>query len=366
MRTAIARKRFKVSAAAWCLSLFMFTGCANVGPTSISMGRADYNEVINRTDDEQLLMAIVKGRYGETSSLLAVKGVAANVRFGTRAQIEAGIGPLENFEGNIVPFAGGLSYEENPTITYAPVQGERYAKRLLSPIPASLLALTLGSELSSDYLFTLMVNKVNNLRNPGFYEVPEDDASAGFDRFKELLSQLINADRLEVVGDPRKDVLFNIILTGYAPAYSRQVNELIDLLDLPMPVSKTEDIIIPVYYAFSRGSSWGIVITTRSTFDLIQIARAAVEVPMAHASAGLTLRYPRLGIPGQGIRIKTSAKKPEEASIGVTYRGHWFYIDETDQKTKEFFRILRVFWNISIAEAADQTAAPVLTIPVSN
>ena len=41
------------------------------------MGRADYNEAINRTEDEQMLLSIVKGRYGETFSLLAVTGVAA-------------------------------------------------------------------------------------------------------------------------------------------------------------------------------------------------------------------------------------------------------------------------------------------------
>ena len=38
------------------------------------MGRADYNEAINRTEDEQMLLSIVKGRYGETFSLLAVRG----------------------------------------------------------------------------------------------------------------------------------------------------------------------------------------------------------------------------------------------------------------------------------------------------
>jgi len=60
---------------------FAFLGCAVVGPRSISMGRADYNAAINKTEDEKMLMAIVKGRYGETTSLLSVNGVAANVRF---------------------------------------------------------------------------------------------------------------------------------------------------------------------------------------------------------------------------------------------------------------------------------------------
>lgn len=117
------------------LILVVFSGCSRVGPTSISMGRAAYNEAINKTEDEQLLLAIVKERYGETSTLLAVNSIAANVRFKSSATIDIGYGPAVNYEKNLVPFSGGLAYEENPTITYMPVQGEHYIRQLLSPIP---------------------------------------------------------------------------------------------------------------------------------------------------------------------------------------------------------------------------------------
>jgi len=118
------------------------SGCTTVGPTSISMGRADYNKAINKTENEQMLLSIVKGRYGETSTLLAVSGVAANVRFSTNAAVNAGFGPDVNYTGNLVPFSGGLAYEENPTITYAPVHGEQYFRQLMSPIPLTILLLT--------------------------------------------------------------------------------------------------------------------------------------------------------------------------------------------------------------------------------
>ena len=97
-----------------CAILGVLSGCAVVGPTSISMGRADYNEAINKTDDDQLLMSIVRGRYGETFSLLAVTGVAANVRFGTNAGVNIGFGPDENYAGNLVPFSGGLGLRGEP------------------------------------------------------------------------------------------------------------------------------------------------------------------------------------------------------------------------------------------------------------
>ncbi len=43
-----------------------FCGCALVGPQSITAGRGVYAEVINRTEDEQILNVMVRMRYDET------------------------------------------------------------------------------------------------------------------------------------------------------------------------------------------------------------------------------------------------------------------------------------------------------------
>ena len=44
------------------LALATIVGCSMAGPSTISHGRADYNAAINRTNDEQLLLALVRGR----------------------------------------------------------------------------------------------------------------------------------------------------------------------------------------------------------------------------------------------------------------------------------------------------------------
>ena len=116
-----------------------------VGPSSISMGRGDYNDAINKTEDEQLLMSIVKGRYGDTFSLLSVTGVAANIRFQANAVVQAGFGPNANYLGNLTPFGAGLAYEENPTITYSPIRGEIYFRQLITPISLNILVGALRS-----------------------------------------------------------------------------------------------------------------------------------------------------------------------------------------------------------------------------
>jgi hypothetical protein len=133
-----------------------------------------------------------------------------------------------------------------------------------------------------------------------------------------------------------------------------------------MPTDESKDIVLPVYFAVEGKKLSGVAISTRSTFDLIQILRADVEIPQEHASAGVAISYPAMGPAGKDIGIHASKDKPERAAVAVRYRGYWFYIDETDANTKLFYLTVRALWSASIAAAADQRARPVLTIPVSR
>jgi len=168
------------------------------------------------------------------------------------------------------------------------------------------------------------------------------------------------------VADPRKEVAFDILITGYAPTYSEQVREYLTLLGLPMSKEESEDIVFPVYFTVKSRGLDGIAISTRSTDDLIQILRAAIEVPQEHNIAGVTIEYPEMGLIGKNLRIHSSKDKPEGAAVAVRYRDYWFYIKDTDMRTKVFYQTLRILWSVSIAASVDASAAPVLTIPVSR
>ena len=349
-----------------CLVVCLLSGCAVVGPSSISMGRADYNDAINRTEDEQMLLSIIKGRYGETFSLLAVSGVAANVRFGSRAGIQAGFGPSENYVGSLVPFSGGLAYEENPTITYAPVQGEQYLRQLMSPVSLDILILFIRSGTYSTSYLNIIANRINNLRNPDFLYAASAETDLRFQRFIELNFELRESGVLQWVEDSRKDVDYAILITGHAPAYTEKVRDYFSLLGLPMQKDVSEDIVLPVYFGVGGSELSGVTISTRSTFDLIQILRAAVEIPQDHVGEGLSFTYPEVGLAGKNLRIHASKDKPKRAAVAVKHRGHWFYIDDTDMHTKLFYWIVRTLWSVSMASSSDQRAAPVLTIPVNR
>lgn len=356
------------SIAVLCLLLWALCGCSVVGSTSISRGRADYNEVISRTDDEQMLMAVVRNRYGETTSMLAVTSVTANVSVTTQAGVNIGIGPKENYLGGLVPFSGGVVYEENPSISYAPAQGPHYVRQILSPIPIDILVLVSRSVTHPGLPFTLLVKSVNDLRNPGFLTLPTGKIDSRFTRFVDLFTYLEKAGLLFWVKDPRKGIEFSIVIRKFAPTYSQKVQKMLALLEVRMPADESRDIVLPVSLAVEApvpGFS-GIAITTRSVFDLVEILSASIDVPVDHADSGLAISYPPKGLAGNDIRICLTTGKPKNASVAVKYRGAWFHIDETDQVTKEAFQLVSGLWRVEIAAASQFQPAPVLTLPVSR
>ena len=350
----------------FCLAIGLLSGCTGIGPRFISKGRADYNAAINQTEDEQMLLSIVKGRYGESSTLLAVSGIAASVRFSTNASINAGFGPEANYLGNLVPFSGGLVYEENPTITYSPVNSEQYMRQMMSPIPLDILLLSIRTMDHSNHIFFLLINRVNNLRNPDFIYSQSAVVGRRYIDFVDLFMELRQAGVIDLAIDPKKKNSFAVVISDQAGQYSDKVKELLSLLDIQPPEAGSGQMVIPVSYAHLTKEGGGIGITTRSTMDLVEILRAAVKVPEEHELAELALIYPQLSFAVQGIKFDSSLEQPDPVSVAVNYRGYWFYIDDTDQYTKEVFGLLRAFWSIGISGSIDDDSAPVLTLPVRN
>jgi hypothetical protein len=271
-------------------------GCGRVGPAAIKASRGVYNEAIARTEAQQTLMMIVRNRYGESSTTLAVSSVAANFRVSTQAGINVGFGPESSYAGNLVPLSGGVAYEDNPTISYTPVHGKQYVRLMLSPISLDLLVPLVRCLEPPDAVIMLLVKRINDIKNPNFLMSPSAGPDPRFSRLVELITQLDSAGVLYWVEDLRKDVEYALVIRGYAPAY---VTELMTMMS------------------------------------------ASIEAPEDHVSSGLAIKYPPLGPAGRGLHIRRSEGNPQTASVAVKHHGVWFYIDETDQATKVLFGFCR-------------------------
>jgi hypothetical protein len=348
-----------------CALACLLAGCTVVGPTAIRSGRLAYNEAISETNSQQLLMAIIRNRYEEHIGLLAVASVTANVSVKTSSTIQLGFGDLDDYAGNLVPFSAGSVYEENPTISYIPVAGQKYTLQLMSPVPIEILARFAGTMTNPAPVYTVLVANINDLHNPDFLISPAQP-DPDFSRVVSHLAILTQAQCLHWIQDPQHHG-YSIVIDNYAPTHTARVTELLELLGLPAAQDGTDQLILPVSLALHGSDNGGIGIITRSVFDLMEILSASIEVPEHEMHSGITAMYPPTGLAGNALRIHHAKEKPEHAYVRVKHRDYWFYIDEADQPTKKFFRLLSTLWSTTIAESTTKgVAAPVLTVPVSH
>jgi hypothetical protein len=349
-----------------CVLGCLLAGCTVVGPSALRSGRLAYNAAIAETNNQQMLMFVIQNRYDQSASLLAVASITANVSITTSTGIQLGFGDKDDYAGNLLPFSAGAVYEENPTISYTPVVGAEYARQVFSPVSIAVLAQMTGTLADPGYVYNALVSGVNGIRNPDFRVYP-NDPDPRFNRFVAILTRLTQADRLQWAEDPGQSGRFSVVIDQYAPTFSADVREFLDLLGLATPMERSARLVLPVSLALDGRESGVLGITTRSVGDLVEMLSAAVSVPDEDLHRRVATTYPPLGPAGSGLRIHHSGNRPAHAALAVRYRDVWFYIDESDQATKRFFRLMAALWSMTIAETAPKgSAAPVLTVPVAR
>jgi hypothetical protein len=116
MRSVNAESKLSLAIIGLALLVSPLSGCTVLGPRTIRTGRIDYNQAINYTEGQQLLLNVLRSRYGEITTSLAVSGIAANAKVHTAAGIEAGFANNATYAGNLVPrhkSRGGGSEKQN-------------------------------------------------------------------------------------------------------------------------------------------------------------------------------------------------------------------------------------------------------------
>jgi hypothetical protein len=344
------------------LSALGFCGCAVVGPGSITAGRGVYAEVINQTEDEQILNVIVRQRYDQTFGMMSVASVTANLSFSAQAGTNIGIGDSDDYAGNLVPLSAGVAYEENPTISYVPLSGEDFMRKMLSPVSVDEWSLLVNTVKHPGHVLDLAARRVNGLRNPLLGDEPP---SPEFGRFVELYDRLRRAAVLDMVQGPetKTESVFFWDIHDYEDAHGDSVRELLDLVGIEVkPDGST--ILLPIRVAVGSSVS-AIHVQPRSAWEVLQEFGAGIEIPSPHLEAGIVEPL-KWAVPEKRriITIRSSEDRPDDATVRIRFRDWWFYIDATDAQSKRAFLFLRTFIGMRLADPGSAQRTPVLTVPV--
>jgi hypothetical protein len=171
------------------LLIFSLMGCQTVGPTSISIGRMSYNEVIQQTSKQQTFANIVRVRHSEPTSFIDINQISAGVTFqGTVMGGAANIGAKAGTSGGTLSGRTGsanisLQYTENPVVQYQPLTGQALISQIATPITVE----SIGSLEHSDWALASLLS----------YTV--DRLTPGFESYGAALNALISLDSLGVI-----------------------------------------------------------------------------------------------------------------------------------------------------------------------
>jgi hypothetical protein len=110
-----------------------------------------------------------------------------------------------------------------------------------------------------------------------------------------------------------------------------------------------------------------IEIDTHSLLGVMFFLSNGVEVPEQDVKEGRVkvtstesgLPFDWKGVLGDCLKVQADDQKPSDTQLRVNYRGHWFYIDDTDMESKTTFTFLSQIFSLQAGKA--EGIVPVLT-----
>jgi hypothetical protein len=334
-------------------------GCASVGPTTVARDRFDYVEAISDSWKRQMLLNLLKVRYADAPVFLDVTSVISSYEFHGQAGIFGQEAPEGRAGDSFVGASVNGSYTDRPTITYSPLSSDKFARSLMAPIPISGIVLLVQAGYPADIVLRICANAVNGINNS--YGGRGEDR--GEPRYQELMELMREAQDQGVLGMYSKkvddQVQVRMFLRG-PPDKLARFHRIGELLGLDRNLDEYH-----LVYGAQPSLSNEIAVQSRSMMQVLVDFGAYVEVPRRDVDEG------RVYVPKRDpetqrlfpplLRVRWSAKLPDDAHVAVRYRDSWFWIDDRDHESKAAFNFLMLLF--SLTETGTTQSAPLVTVP---
>ena len=351
------------------LSVLGLVGCASIGPRTVPRDRFDYSGAVAESWKSQMLMNLVKLRYGDTPVFLdvgqIVSGYTLQSTFSALGSVYSTSGVVPGVPNSSVTLGAQGQYTDRPTITYAPLAGEQFARSFMTPIPPAALLSLIQAGYPADVVLRLAVHAVNGIRNRYGGHARGRPADP---EFYVLLERLLRAQLSGAIGlrvrriDREEAELMLTFQKELDPSIEANVLAVRQILGLD-PSSRE----FRVVYGSVSANDKQIAILSRSILEILVDLSSFIAVPEAHVAERRVTPTAEAEVGPSGpfrplIGIASSPERPADAFLAVPYRGHWFWIDDRDMPSKRLFSFL--FFIFTLVETEGKEGAPILTIPV--
>ena len=346
-------------------SLTGITGCASIGPGTIGRDRFNYTTVISDSWKAQMLLNLVKLRYGDAPVFLDVASVI------TQTGYQGLVGVSGSWWQNLLqlPFTSSVgvsatgTYGEKPTVTYLPMSGEKFARSLMTPIPPAAIFNFLQAGYSADLVLRLTVHTINGIHSRYGFGARMREADPEFYPLVEKLRNIQQSGeiglRVKKTGNQTETLI--VFSKKPNPAIQADRAEVRKLLGLDSQTSEFN-----VVYGSVAANDKEIALLTRSVLEILTDLSSYIDVPAANVEQKRTFPSPAPekvngALVPSPIRILSSSQKPDDAFAAVPYGQDWYWIDDKDFPSKRLFSFIMFLFTLT--DTGEKQGAPVVTIP---
>lgn len=355
------------------LPVFFLGACQSYfGPETLNTTHPAYNQAIVNSLDQQMLLNLVRLKYRDQPYFLKVGSVTVSPiltgNLGVNSEVDW------SPSGGLISPNVGISFQDRPTITYNPLEGEDFLKSILSSISLEAILVMTQSGWSVDRVFGLCIERMNDLYNAPRASGPTPKESPEYQKFERMLQlfrELQINDDIEIGPELDLNKKQNLVIIFKAEhADASILKELGSLLGFKRQENKHYGRVV-VSNNFLNLKPNQLTVRTRSINSILFYLSQNIEVPKKHIVEGLvTLTKTREGktfnwdrTPGGKVfKIKSSETQPANAYLSVPYRGYWFYIEDNDLQSKSTFMLLMQLFDLQAGQT--KVTGPTLTLPV--
>jgi hypothetical protein len=392
----------------------VLSGCS-LGPSMMRANRMTYNDALQFTERQELLLNIVRLRYNEGPEFLATSSISTQFTIDLGASAGGTIGDDQLQRTELLNIGGAVGYSERPTITFTPRNEKEFSQQLISPIELEIIHLLVNYGWDIDRVLRLTAEGINGMRNVTVREDPSDNYDLQLREFAELVQQLERLQQLGMlefslekeetdVSGPisaekinSSDILeakknnHQLVYHAQSKTYQlrqihrfpvlrfsraaierpefRQVAERLRLASNTQAYRLINEPGSQIKASETTHASKDLLFSTRSLLGTMAYLSQGVSVPKAHVEGGLVAHNQRHAasnaILSDLFAVKAQEEKPINAGMAIPFKGFWFYIEDNDISSRRTMGVLNSLVRLKI-EAAGTQNTPILTLPLGQ
>lgn len=364
-------------------SLILAAGGCSMGPKILRGNRLDYNISLQKSNNEDLLVNLVRARFFDPLFFLQVGSVSSTFNYGASVGASAALLEKSSKPGQLNTYhpSLGASIAEAPTIIYAPLQGSQAVKQLLSEISADKIMLLVRTGWDLNSVIWMTVQRLGPLSNfdPGWKrDSPRIGSYGKFLELTQMMSAMQENGALEFSGMEQTESGVASLIVALTFDGIDEYGKMAALLDLRRPPKILPDgrcfklLRLTTVGTLKEDEAENVQLKLRSFLGVLYDLSQSYPEPVTAMEEKTPPRFTALpegirakkGLHEGLIRVRTSDSQPSDAFVAVFYRDKWHYISDSDPKSKGHFTLLGILFALQSAEVP--VVQPVLTLPAAT